>query len=46
MAHFEAEYGDFYELLRQSPGKLVNAIRVLAQRKTFKGTCPVCEEWQ
>jgi len=24
----------------------INTLRMLTQRKTFKGTCPVCEDWQ
>jgi excisionase family DNA binding protein len=43
--HLMAEFPpgqDYYELLNEYPGRLVNTFRILAARKTFKGTCPVC----
>jgi len=48
-AHLEAEYPeskDFHKYLNTQTSTLMNALRTLAARKTFKGTCPVCEEWQ
>ncbi|MDD5510305.1 MAG: hypothetical protein PHI12_05815 [Dehalococcoidales bacterium] len=44
MAEFPPEQ-DYYDLLNKYPGKLINTLRMLAERKTFKGTCPVCKEW-
>lgn len=47
-AHLTAEYPeseDFYEFLYTRTSELINALRTLAERKTFKGTCPVCEDW-
>jgi len=47
--HLMAEFPpaqDYYELLNKHPGKLINALRTMAERKTFKGTCPVCKDWQ
>jgi hypothetical protein len=47
--HLMAEYPpeqDYYELLNKYPGKLINTLKILVQRKKFKGTCPVCKEWQ
>lgn len=46
--HLKAEYPeseDFYEFLYTRTSELINALRTLAQRKTFKGTCDVCKEW-
>jgi len=46
--HLMAEFPpalDYYELLNKHPGKLINALRTMAERKTFKGTCPVCEDY-
>lgn len=46
--HLIAEYPleqDYYELLNKYPGKLIDTLRVLTQRKKFKGTCPVCKDW-
>lgn len=31
--------------LKVCPYKLINILRRLAARKTFKGTCPVCKDW-
>ena len=47
-AHLEAEYPeskDFYKYLNTQTGTLINALRTMAERKTFKGTCPVCKDW-
>ncbi|MFC2034031.1 hypothetical protein ACFLTT_01315 [Chloroflexota bacterium] len=37
---------NYWEFLREQPYKLIETLRLLAERKTFKGTCPVCKEWQ
>ncbi|MFC1911710.1 hypothetical protein ACFLXG_00930 [Chloroflexota bacterium] len=47
-AHLEAEYPeskDFYGFLNTKTSTLINALKVMVERKTFKGTCPVCKEW-
>lgn len=33
-------------LLYEEPYELIETLRLLAERKTFKGTCPVCKDWQ
>ena len=33
-------------LLYEQPYLLIETLRLLAERKTFKGTCPVCTDWQ
>lgn len=43
MAEFPPEQ-DYYEILNKFPCKLINILRMLAQRETFKGTCPVCKD--
>ncbi|MFC1995929.1 hypothetical protein ACFLVM_03560 [Chloroflexota bacterium] len=48
-AHIKAEYhsfSDVYGYINRNPIEVVDILRTLAQRKTFKGTCPVCEDWQ
>jgi len=37
---------DFYKYIKDKPLEFVNLVRTLAQRKVFKGKCPVCEEWE
>jgi len=32
-------------LLYEHPYELIETLRLLAERKTFKGTCPVCKDW-
>jgi len=47
--HVEAEYPegqDFYLSMEADTIKLITTLMTLAHRITFKGTCPVCEEWQ
>lgn len=47
-AHMEAEYPeskDFYKYLNTQTSTLINVLRTMAERKTFKGTCPVCEDY-
>ena len=33
-------------LLYDEPYLLIETLRLLAERKTFKGSCPVCKDWQ
>jgi hypothetical protein len=35
----------FYQIIEEQPYELIEILRLLAARKTFKGTCPVCENW-
>ncbi|MFC1932437.1 hypothetical protein ACFLXU_02240 [Chloroflexota bacterium] len=47
-AHLEAEYPeseDFYTFLYTQTSTLINALRSMTERKTFKGTCRVCKDW-
>ena len=51
LSHLEVEYSDIeskglWKVIRENPYELIETLRVLARRKTFKGTCPVCENWQ
>ena len=32
----------FFEIIEEQPYKLIETLRVLAAKKTFKGTCPAC----
>ena len=34
----------FWTIVEEQPYRLINTLRILAARKTFKGTCPVCED--
>ncbi len=48
--HLETEYPEikatgFEEFLEQEPLKLINNLKLLLRRKTYKGTCPVCQDW-
>ncbi|MDD5094337.1 MAG: hypothetical protein PHV74_08175 [Dehalococcoidia bacterium] len=51
--HFLAEFSELFApnesditiLTDKRPYELIEALRVLARRKTFKGTCPVCKDW-
>jgi len=36
---------DFEQLYNYHTIEFINILRILAQRKTFKGTCPICEDW-
>lgn len=36
---------DFERLYNDHTIEFINILRMLAQRKTFKGTCPVCKDW-
>ena len=33
-------------LLYEQPYELIDTLRLLVARKTFKGTCPICEDWR
>ncbi|MFC2003441.1 hypothetical protein ACFLV4_05815 [Chloroflexota bacterium] len=33
------------KVVRDNPYFVMDTIRILSQRKTFKGTCPVCKDW-
>ncbi len=35
----------FLNTIRNNPYELIDYLRILESRKTFKGTCPVCEDW-
>ena len=48
--HLIAEYPEveskgFNNFVKENPYELVDILRLLARRKTFKGTCPVCKDW-
>ena len=47
-AHIEAEYPDLknvWTYIDEHPFEYIEILRTLAQRKTFKGTCPVCKDY-
>ena len=35
----------FHGIIEEQPYELIEVLRILAARKTFKGTCPVCKDW-
>ncbi|MBA7633200.1 hypothetical protein ES703_40762 [subsurface metagenome] len=39
------ESTDLYQFANDNPLELIALARLLYQRQTFKGTCPVCEGW-
>jgi hypothetical protein len=41
----EIEAKGFYTVATENPYELIDTLRILARRKTFKGTCPVCQDW-
>lgn len=50
--HLEAELpkeiaseGLWDGVIYEKPYELIHVLRVLAARRTFKGTCPVCKDW-
>jgi len=50
MCHLEAEHTEIKskglrKVVAENPYELIDILRVLASRKTFKGTCPVCKDW-
>jgi len=50
-SHLKAEYpevvaeGGLEGILYGDPYRLADILRIVVRRKTFKGTCPVCESW-
>jgi len=51
LSHLKVEYPDleskeYNEIATEDPVSLLNVLKILVQRGTFKGKCPVCEEWQ
>lgn len=42
----EMRTAGFWNMVKEQPYELIEIIRVLAARKTFKGTCRVCKDWQ
>jgi len=35
----------FFKVVEEQPYELIEILRMLAAKRTFKGTCPVCEDW-
>lgn len=52
MLHMKSELPEelktelFFKVFEKQPYQLIEILRILAARKTFKGTCPVCKDWQ
>jgi hypothetical protein len=48
--HLEHENGEIkqnlYKFLEDKPFEFMDLVQTLAQRKTFKGTCSICEQWK
>jgi len=40
----ETKYNDFNQFYENHTIEFIDTLRILVRRKTFKGTCPVCEE--
>jgi len=40
-----SENKDFWAILEEQPYQVIETLRLLAERKTFNGTCPVCKDW-
>ena len=36
----------FFKVVEEQPYELIEVLRVLAARGVFKGTCPVCKDWE
>jgi hypothetical protein len=36
----------FWDIVKEQPYELIEILITLTERKTFKGTCPVCRDWQ
>ena len=34
-----------WDLIEEQPFELIKNLRILLERKTFKGTCPICKDW-
>jgi len=51
LPHLYAEWSEelknkgFYIIAEEQPYQLIETLRLLAERKTFKGSCPVCKDW-
>ena len=51
LPHLYAEWSEelrnkgFYIVSYEQPYQLIETLRLLAERKTFKGTCPVCKDY-
>jgi hypothetical protein len=50
LPHLKAELplvkaNDIETIIQQKPARLVVVLRLLSQRKTFKGKCPICNDW-
>ncbi|MFC1872487.1 hypothetical protein ACFLYV_02060 [Chloroflexota bacterium] len=46
--HLEEEYPeskDFYGFLNTKTSTFINALKVMIEKKTFEGNCPVCKDW-
>jgi hypothetical protein len=41
----ETERNDFNKFYSDHTIEFINLLRILAQRKTLKGSCPICEDW-
>ncbi len=41
----EMEGRELFNVLDSNPLQLIEILRLRAQEKTFKGTCPVCKDW-
>lgn len=51
LPHLYAEWSEelkkkgFYIIAEEQPYQLIETLRLLVERKTFRGNCPVCEDW-
>lgn len=49
LSHLKAEPKiegkEFLEVLDKNPLQLIEILKLIVQKKTFKGTCPVCKDW-
>ncbi|MFC1924790.1 hypothetical protein ACFLXA_05460 [Chloroflexota bacterium] len=41
----EVKSKGFSKAIEENPYEVIDNLRVLCRRKTFKGTCPVCQDW-
>ena len=51
ICHLEAEYPEirskgFFNVVINNPYEIIEALRILSQKRLFKGICPVCKDWQ
>ena len=35
-----------WDFIEEQPYELIENLKILVERRTFKGTCPICEDWQ